>query len=323
VINGDTTKPSSTISAAHLAWWHNYWSTAGLIKITSSDGSGDYIESLRTLYLYDYDAAAERGGPFPGSQAGVADLFNFSQDHQDWFPAGYWFWNLRMQVQANLSAGEASLNDPIFNLYQSNVSNISAWTSSRMPGRSGLCVPETTVAIVSGTSSPISMRTPWPGQAVTVVDGSTGATVVASQANATFSIPVRAGRSYLVELTASPTTSLPFASISGSPATSAKHLGSASIGLDSTGATSVISLRAHANGMYVTADNAGASPLIANRTAIGPWEEFDMVDEGNGNIALFAHADSRYVTADNAGASPLIANRTAIGLWEEFDLIHD
>jgi hypothetical protein len=158
---------------------------------------------------------------------------------------------------------------------------------------------------------------------VTVVDGSTLATVVGSQSNATFSIPVQSGHSYLVELTSSPTTSLPFASISGSPATAAKHLGNASIGLDSTGTTSVISLRAHANGMYVTADNAGASPLIANRTAIGPWEEFDMVDEGNGNIALFAHADSRYVTADNAGASPLIANRTAVGLWETFGLIHN
>jgi hypothetical protein len=38
------------------------------------------------------------------------------------------------------------------------------------------------------------------------------------------------------------------------------------------------SLRAaHANGMLVTAENAGASPLIANRTAIGPWEEFDLI----------------------------------------------
>jgi hypothetical protein len=82
-----------------------------------------------------------------------------------------------------------------------------------------------------------------------------------------------------VELTSSPTTSLPFASISGSPATAAKHLGNASIGLDSTATTSVISLRAHANGMYVTADNAGASPLIANRTAIGPWEEFDLIHD--------------------------------------------
>jgi len=29
----------------------------------------------------------------------------------------------------------------------------------------------------------------------------------------------------------------------------------------------VVSLRAHANNNIVTADNAGASPLIANRTA--------------------------------------------------------
>ncbi|MBB4936841.1 hypothetical protein FHR32_001146 [Streptosporangium album] len=29
--------------------------------------------------------------------------------------------------------------------------------------------------------------------------------------------------------------------------------------------------------MYVAAENAGAQPLIANRTAIGPWEQFDIV----------------------------------------------
>jgi len=636
VINGDTTKAESTIDAAHLAFWHNYWNTAGLIKITSSDGSGEYVENLRTLYLYD--AAAERGGPFPGSQAGVADLFNFSQDHQDWFPSGFWFWNLRMQVQANLSAGEASLNDPVFNLYTSNVNNITSWTQSKDGGRAGLCVPETmrfngngfyvggesnascdqtispsfnaqtitsgaeiglwvwqeflandnrsflsanypvmrgaaqfllasattgsdgllhttenahetqwnvtdpvtdivamqalfpvtvraaqtlgvdsalvnqlntaipkipplprtdtatqqqlltpsadsagndmiglstqptatrhnsenlgleavfpydligdssamtalakrtytsrsyvnandwtfdsldaarlglasevqndllaaarsyqvypsglanlgtskgdepyveqsgvtsaavsealaqdydgllriapawpsgwsgagtvyiqhntkvdvqvsngtpsTVAIVSGSNTPISIRSPWPGQAVTVVDGASGATVVGSQSSATFSIPVQAGKSYLVELTSSPTTSLPFASISGSTATQAKHLGNASIGLDSAG-SHVISLRAHANGDIVTADNAGASPLIANRTAIGTWEQFDMLDEGNGNIALRAHANGDFVTAENAGASSLIANRTAVGSWETFALIHN
>jgi hypothetical protein len=26
----------------------------------------------------------------------------------------------------------------------------------------------------------------------------------------------------------------------------------------------------------VTADNAGASPLIANRSSVGQWEEFDL-----------------------------------------------
>ncbi|MEN3306229.1 MAG: alpha-L-fucosidase 2 [Micromonosporaceae bacterium] len=637
VLNGDAGKPQSSLTAAHLSWWHTYWSGAGLIKVTSADGAGDYVENLRTLYLYD--TAAESRGTLPGSQAGVADLFNFSQDHQDWFPAGYWFWNLRMQVQANLSAGRFALNDPVFRLYQSNVANISAWTGGHMPGRQGLCVPETmrfngngtyfggtsnascdstitptynsltittgaeiglwiwqqyqmtddsaflsanypvlsgaarfllsyaatgsdgllhtqanahetqwnvtdpvtdilamqalfpvvvraaqtlgvdaalvsqlnaaipkipplprtdtatktqlltaaadaggadmigwstqptapwhndenlgleavfpynvigdssaltalarrtytsriwtnandwsfdplhaarlglstevrstlvnasttyqsypaglasftrsaaqepyieqagvlaatvsealaqdydgllriapawpadwsgegtvyiqhnstvsvqvqngspvTVAIMSGSNSPISVRSPWPGQSVTVVDGS-GATVLGAQSNATFTIPAQAGRAYLVELTASPTTGLPFAAVSGTPAGAARHLGAVSIGLDrSSGATSVISLRAHANGRYVTADNAGAQPLIANRTAIGGWEQFDVLDAGGGDIALRAHANNQIVSAANAGAAPLIANRTAIGSWETFQLIHN
>jgi hypothetical protein len=85
----------------------------------------------------------------------------------------------------------------------------------------------------------------------------------------------------------------------------------------------VLSLRAMANNMIVTADNAGASPLIANRTTIGTWEQFDMLDAGKGNIALRAHANNLIVTADNAGASPLIANRTAVGQWETFQLIHN
>src|SRR5712691_6592592 len=85
----------------------------------------------------------------------------------------------------------------------------------------------------------------------------------------------------------------------------------------------VISLRAIANNMIVTADNAGASPLIANRTAIGQWETFQLIQNSNGTISLRAMANNMIVTADNAGASPLIANRTAIGTWEEFTLIHD
>lgn len=45
------------------------------------------------------------------------------------------------------------------------------------------------------------------------------------------------------------------------------------------GSPSVISLRAHANNDIVTADNGGSSALIANRTAIGPWEEFDLIKD--------------------------------------------
>jgi lysophospholipase L1-like esterase len=95
------------------------------------------------------------------------------------------------------------------------------------------------------------------------------------------------------------------------------------LSLFGTASAPVISLRAHANGMIVTADNAGASPLIANRTAIGTWEQFDELDQGGGYISLRAHANGMIVTAENAGASPLTANRTAVGLWENFLLIHN
>ncbi|MCO6008077.1 glycoside hydrolase family 3 C-terminal domain-containing protein [Actinoallomurus purpureus] len=82
----------------------------------------------------------------------------------------------------------------------------------------------------------------------------------------------------------------------------------------------VISLRAHANSKYVTAENAGAAALIANRDAIGPWEQFDQVDEGNGAIALRSLANNEYVTA---GTSPLIADATSVGAAQTFDLIHN
>ncbi len=86
-------------------------------------------------------------------------------------------------------------------------------------------------------------------------------------------------------------------------------------------ASSVISLRAHANGDIVTAENAGASCLIANRTAIGTWEQFDLLHNPDGSVSFRAHANGDIVTAENGGASCLIANRTAVGPWEQFDLI--
>jgi hypothetical protein len=109
--------------------------------MSSSDGEAQYMEALRTIDLYT--AAAQRGAQYPGSQAGVADLFDFTQDYHRWDPSAYWQWNLRMQVQANLSAGVPSLNAPYFRLYTDNLANIEAWTKANMDGRSGACVPET------------------------------------------------------------------------------------------------------------------------------------------------------------------------------------
>lgn len=134
--------PGATLSPAeHLAWWHEFWNRTGLFKLTSSDGTAEYMENLRLIDLYT--AAAERGVPIPGSQAGIGDLFSSIQDRHQWGPSDFWHWNLRMQVAANIGAGAYALNDSYFNLYRENLPHIEAWTKEHMAGRPGACVPET------------------------------------------------------------------------------------------------------------------------------------------------------------------------------------
>ena len=77
-------------------------------------------------------------------------------------------------------------------------------------------------------------------------------------------------------------------------------------------------LKAAVNSRYVSAESAGAKPLIANRDTAGPWETFDLADLGSGQVGVFSHANSRFVCADNVGLNPLIANRTSAGAWEKF-----
>src|SRR6202020_1935940 len=89
-----------------------------------------------------------------------------------------------------------------------------------------------TAAIQAGTTETMTVRNPWPGQQAEVVNGSSGAVVAAATTSATLSVPVTAGSSYLIEQPSSPTTSLPFAQVTGSQATTAKHLGSVQIGLN-------------------------------------------------------------------------------------------
>ncbi|MEW2523084.1 fascin domain-containing protein [Actinacidiphila alni] len=642
LLGSDAGAAESALLSSQQSWWANFWGNSGVLEANSADGTAQYMETLRTLYTY-MEAASMRG-TIPGSQAGVADMFNFGQDHQNWTPSATWLWNLRTQISANMSTGNFALNIPIFNLYQNNLSAIEAWTRQQMGGTPGACVPEVmrfngnggdpgnganaacsqpgspnwnalnitsgaeislyiwqqyqqtgdlnflrtyypllkstatfllnyqkvgsdgklhaianahetqwavqdpttdlaadaalfpvvvkaaqllntgdstlisqlttaqgqippwartdfghtqvlppsadaanndviawsyqptaqtrngenidlepvypynlitddpgplkdlavrtynhrvftggndwsmdaidaarlgmaaevaaklksitqshqvyingladlgntvgteayieqasgvatalnealvqdydgllriapawpsgwdaagtvsvqgntkvsvqvqngtpvTVAVQAGSSQTMRVRSPWPGQSVQVVNGSSNAVVVQPTTAGTFNVPAAAGQSYLVEQVAGPTTSLPFAQVSGSPATAAKHLGNVQIGLDGGGTPpasgTVVSLRAHANGDYVTAEDAGASPLIANRTAIGQWEQFDEIDQGGGYIALRSHANNKYVTADNAGAAPLLAKVDAVGTWEQFQLVHN
>jgi hypothetical protein len=142
LIGGDTTSSASSLLATQSSWWNNYWANTGLIQLSSADGTAQYMENLRTIFLYD-DAASTRSGDYPGSQAGVADMFAYDEDTQDWYPAGYWLWNLRGQIAANLSSGNFSLNLPIFSMYLGDLPAIESWTSAQMGGLPGACIPET------------------------------------------------------------------------------------------------------------------------------------------------------------------------------------
>ncbi|HEY9127678.1 MAG TPA: glycoside hydrolase, partial [Acidobacteriaceae bacterium] len=140
VLLGEELQGGAAHGVGDRGWWHNYWRRAGYMKITSADGVGNYMENLRTLYLYS--SAAQNGAAIPGSQAGVADIFSAVPTHM-WDPGAFWHWNLRMQIAANLSAGVPEMNAPYFNLYLQELKSIESWTASHMDGRPGICVPET------------------------------------------------------------------------------------------------------------------------------------------------------------------------------------
>jgi hypothetical protein len=141
LLAGDAERSRRAMTKPHRRWWHDYWRRVGLIKLSSQDGVADYMENIRTINLY-VGAASERGR-FPASQAGVNTLFNFTRDNQQWGGGHYWFWNLRMQLAANIGAGATDLNAPFFRLYRENLDNLRTWTRLRMNMRPGICVPET------------------------------------------------------------------------------------------------------------------------------------------------------------------------------------
>jgi hypothetical protein len=60
LLGSDATATLANLSAGHLSYWHDYWSSVGLVELNSTDGGAAYVESLRTLYLF-YAAAQSRG----------------------------------------------------------------------------------------------------------------------------------------------------------------------------------------------------------------------------------------------------------------------
>ncbi|MDO7885570.1 cellulase family glycosylhydrolase [Hymenobacter cheonanensis] len=80
---------------------------------------------------------------------------------------------------------------------------------------------------------------------------------------------------------------------------------------------SLITLRAVSNNAYLSGEN-GAQAVTCTRTAAGTWEQFAVVDAGNGKVAL--RSQGKYVSCEN-GTQAITCNRTSFGWWETFDWI--
>jgi PKD repeat protein len=88
-------------------------------------------------------------------------------------------------------------------------------------------------------------------------------------------------------------------------------------------AVRTIAFLSRSNDRYVTADAAGSQPLIANRAAIGAWEQFDLVEPGSGVVALRSRTNGLYVTAYTItpNGPELLADSVTVNTTQLFQLV--
>jgi hypothetical protein len=71
------------------------------------------------------------------------------------------------------------------------------------------------------------------------------------------------------------------------------------------------------NNQYVSSEN-GTQAMNCNRPAAQGWEQFTVVNAGNGKVSLLN--SSKYVSSEN-GTQAINCNRPTIGPWEQFDWV--
>lgn len=88
-----------------------------------------------------------------------------------------------------------------------------------------------TAAIEAGTTAPLRLRNPWPGQPVDVIVGTARTKIINGGSAQDIRFQAIAGTKYLVRRHDAPASVLPFAPVSGTPRKDARKLGSVQIGL--------------------------------------------------------------------------------------------
>ncbi|WP_049867592.1 glycoside hydrolase family 16 protein [Paenibacillus sp. D9] len=77
-------------------------------------------------------------------------------------------------------------------------------------------------------------------------------------------------------------------------------------------------IKAAVNNHFVSADQAGASPLVANRAVAQNWEKFNVIHNSDNTVSFLSIANNKYVTADLNQGTKLIARASTIQAWEKF-----
>jgi hypothetical protein len=73
------------------------------------------------------------------------------------------------------------------------------------------------------------------------------------------------------------------------------------------------------NGKYASAENGGGGAVYCNRTAVGDWEKFTIVDLGS-NVYAIRSFNGLYLSAINGGGGDVEARAEGVGSWEEWKL---
>ncbi|MFD1276562.1 hypothetical protein ACFQ51_46995 [Streptomyces kaempferi] len=68
LLGSDAGAAESSLLSTQQSWWANYWANCGMLEANSADGQAQYMESLRTIYLF-MEAASMRA-PSPAARPG-------------------------------------------------------------------------------------------------------------------------------------------------------------------------------------------------------------------------------------------------------------
>lgn len=76
-------------------------------------------------------------------------------------------------------------------------------------------------------------------------------------------------------------------------------------------------------GYFVVAEGGGGGVVNANRTGVGPWETFTVIDQNggaleSGDLVNIQSVGGYFVVAEGGGGDVVNCNRTAAGAWETF-----